>query len=186
MGLTLVSPPAVEAVTLAEVKTHLRVSGTSQDAELTSYIRSAARFVERQIERSLTTRTLKLTLDSFSDAIHLPFGPVQSITSVQYVDTAGLTQTVSPTDYTLDNASSRHWLVRNSEADWPAMLDAVNVLSITYVAGTATLAPEFEDLKPAILFQVQILEGRVLDGAMLRALQNARDEHIMPFRWLVV
>lgn len=154
MSLTLVTPPTLWPVTLAEAKQQCRVSHDDENGLIEAYIKAATNHVERILDLSLMERTWRLTLDTFSDAIELPRGPVQSVTSVQYVDEDGATQTFSSDDYTTDLLGTRQWVVLNSDASWPTILDAVNAVSVTYVAGFDELPDTFADLKAAILLLV--------------------------------
>jgi len=154
MGLTLLAPPTSEAVSLDEAKAQLRVSATSEDAYIGTLISAASRWVERYTSRSLSERQWLLTLDAFADAIELPMGPVISIDAVEYANTSGSTVTLDAENYTLDSASEPQWLVRNTGFAWPALLDAVNTVSITYTAGPEELPAQYADLKMAILLLV--------------------------------
>lgn len=151
MGLSIITPPTVWPVTLEEAKAQVRVRHDDEDAYLTSLIKAATRYVERTLSLSIAAQTWKLTLDSFSDYIELPRGPVTAVTGIEYVDEAGETQTASEALYTTDLSSSRQWIVRNSDATWPDVIDGVNAVSITYAAGM-DLAPD--DLKHAILLLI--------------------------------
>ncbi|MES2903854.1 MAG: head-tail connector protein [Pseudomonadota bacterium] len=154
MGLMLLTPPTSDPLTLAEAKAQCRVLHDDEDALIARLVTAATRHVERALSLSLIERTYVLTLDSFSDAIELPRGPVASVTSLTYSDADGVTQTVSAADYTVDLVSRPQWLVRNSSASWPATLDGVNVVSVQYVAGFDELPAEYEDLKHAIALLV--------------------------------
>lgn len=188
MGLTLVTPPTADPVTLAEGKAQCRVRHTDEDALITRLISAATRHVERVLDLSLMERTYKLTLDSFADAIELPRGPVSAVSSVQYVDANGDTQTVSADDYTTDLISRRNWVVRNSDASWPSTLDAVNAVSVQYVAGFSELPAEYEDLRHAILLIVghwyATREAATVDGA--KEVPLAVDSLLQSYRTILV
>lgn len=154
MGLTLVTPPTAEPVTLEEAKAQLNYLADDKDAYIESLIVAATRHVEKVLGLSLMQRTYRLTLDSFSGYIELLRGPVQSVLSVKYVDAAGETQTVATSNYSTDLASSRQWIVRNSDYSWPTTLDGVNAVMIEYIAGYGELPTELADLKHAILLLV--------------------------------
>lgn len=139
MGLTLVTAPSEYPVTLAQAKEQCRVIGTRSDSFLNELIADATHQAEKCLGRSIMEQTWKLTLDCFSDAISLPRGPVRSVSSVQYYDTDGALQTLDSDYYTVDLTSDPQWVVRNSNYSWPSLLDAVNVVSITYVAGFTTI-----------------------------------------------
>lgn len=149
MGLTLITPPTVYPVTLAEAKAHCRVDSADEEALITGLIAAATSYVEEYTGRSLCPQTWKLTLDAFTPSILLPRGPVASVTSVEYYDPTGSFMTVSTDDYVLDNANFPAWIVVNNA--WPETLDAINSVQITYVTGeTAPPAP----IKQAILLLI--------------------------------
>ncbi len=151
MPVSVITPPTAFPVTAAEVKTWCRIDGTAQDAEVDGLIAAATSYVEDYTGRALMTQTLKLSLDAFTDSIELSRGPVQSVTSVVYDDPDGVQQTLSADDYTVDLTSDPQWLVRNSDSSWPTIIDAVNAVRITYVAGYSTLPPA---IKQAIMFLI--------------------------------
>lgn len=188
MGLTLVTPPIAEPVTLAEAKAHLRVQHTDEDSYISALIVAATRHVEKVLSKSLMERTWRLTMDAFSDAIELPRGPVQSVTSVTYTDADGVTQTVPASDYTVDLISHRQWVVRNSDATWPTPLDAVNVVSVEYVAGFDTLPAEYEDLKHAIFLLVgHFYHSReAVSDSPKHEVPLAVDALVQPYRFILV
>src|SRR6187455_104245 len=106
MGLKLITPVNPEPVTLTDIKAALRVNGDTDDAMLTGHIRSAREFIERRIQSKIGTQTWDFVIDAFpAHEIKLPFGPVQSITSIKYDDAEGIETTVDPETYQLDNTS---------------------------------------------------------------------------------
>lgn len=152
MALELVTPPAALPVSLAEAKAWCRLEedDNSFDVVLTGSIRAATAWVEQYCGISIMERTWRLWLDRFSDSIELARGPVISVSSVKYVDGDGLAQTLSSSAYALDLVSRPQWLVRVSDASWPATLDTVNAVYVDYVAGYQELPATHEDLKIAI------------------------------------
>ena len=97
--------PASEPVTLAEAKLYLRVDGTGEDSLITSMIAAAREAAEQYLRRSLITQTWKVAYDdAMPDEVKLPFGPVQSITSVKSITSAGVETTISASTYTLNAA----------------------------------------------------------------------------------
>lgn len=158
MGLQLITPATVFPVTVGQAKVLSRVTSSSEDTLFASLIKAATGQIERELGLSIAAQTWKLTLDAFSDAIELPMGPVTSIDAVEYVDENGLTQDVDAGVYSSDLSGSRQWLVLNGGESWPAILDAVNAVSITYTAGM-TLTQD-HPLGMAILFLVDHLYNR--------------------------
>jgi uncharacterized phiE125 gp8 family phage protein len=151
MSLRLITPPTSYPVTLAEAKSQARVDGGDSDNLIETYISAATAHVESVTGRAIMSQTWELVLDDFSDAIMLPKGPVQSITSVTYYDTAEALQTLASDQYTLDNVSDPAWLVRPEDATYPEVADGVNNVIIRFVAGYSTVPPE---LKAAIMLLI--------------------------------
>lgn len=129
-----------EPVTLAEAKLHLRETDTAEDALITALISAARETCEDRIEGTIPVTGWRLTLDSFPDAIKLPRGPIASVESVKYLDTAGVEQTLSPLDYLVDTASTQGYIVPAYGKAWPETRDQINAVTVEYTAG-ASAAP---------------------------------------------
>ncbi len=73
MALNLISPPAVEPVSLAELKEFLRVDpgDTSQDNVILTIGMAARDWVENQVKRRLVQQTWRLSLDFFPGYIDM-------------------------------------------------------------------------------------------------------------------
>lgn len=151
MGLTVLTPPTIWPVTLAETKIHLRVEDTTEDALITTYIHAATQHIEQALGLTIAQKQYRLKLDALSDVIELPRGPVISIDAATYLDANGGSQTLNPASYTVDLSSDTQWIVRNSGATWPTTLAGVNAVTIDFTAGYVT-APD--DLRAAILLLV--------------------------------
>ena len=92
------------------------------------------------------TTTLDLKLDSFpcgdgsvrGSAIRVPVRPVQSVTSVKYLDAAGAEQTLTPvTDYTVyaEEDPSPCLIVPAYGKTWPSTRAVLNAVTVRFVAG---------------------------------------------------
>lgn len=127
-----------EPVTLAEAKLHLRVDGTDEDALIQGLISAARETCEDRTEGTVPVTGWRLTLDTFPDAIKLPRPPIVSVESVQYIDTAGVQQTLSPLDYVVDTASSPGYIVPAFGKAWPETRGQINAVEVEYTAGSAT------------------------------------------------
>ncbi len=144
MSYSLLAAPTEYPVTLIQAKSQCRVDGTTDDDYLNTLIAAATAHVETLIGKLIMEQTWLLSLDGFSDSIELRKGPVRSITSVKYFDADGDEQTLSSTYYTLDSVNEPQWLVRNDSYDWPTILEAVNAVNITFVAGYSTIPPSIQ------------------------------------------
>ena len=93
---------------------------------------------EHEIGGALITQTWERTLDAFpaaGGALELGMPPVQSITSVKYLDAAGTEQTLVNTAYTLDAVAAPGWVLPAAGTDWPATGDYANAVRVRFVAG---------------------------------------------------
>ena len=171
--LTVATAPTSEPITLAEARAHLRIDGNDEDALIERIIRVARETCERLSGLSFMEQTLRLYLDRFpcadgtdqptperawaglygGDAIielHRP--PIQSVTSIQYVDADGTTQTLSASAYRTDLVSMPGRISPAHGTAWPETRDVTNAVIVTYVAGAASV-----DLVPAAAGQAMLL-----------------------------
>lgn len=120
----LVTGPQVEPVTLAELKLHLRLGAdTTEDTYLAGLITAAREYVENVTRRALITQTWDYWLDEFppGDYFELPFGNLQSVSSLKYKDSDATETTMTvTTDYLVDINSEpgRIWLPYGET--WPS------------------------------------------------------------------
>ena len=156
MALKLITAPATEPVTLTQAKLQCRVDGTDEDALLTLLITAARRAAEIRTGRALVTQTWELALDAFPvSAIELPMPPVQSITSIKYLDAAGVEQTIDAANYALDSYGGlRHWALPAYGLEWPDTLDAANAVKIRFAAGYGAADAVPEDIKMWMLMSI--------------------------------
>lgn len=145
MHLDLVTAPAVEPVSLADAKAHLRVDGTDENSLITALIVAARQFVENHCEIALVTQTLRMTLPAFADAIQLERPPVVGITQIEYVNTAGTVVTVLNADNNLWRLSAgpmRPIVTPYFNASWPDTAAVPDAVKITYTAGYGAAATD--------------------------------------------
>jgi uncharacterized phiE125 gp8 family phage protein len=156
MGLKLITPPAAEPVTLADVKQHLRVTDTADDLYIGALIAAARQHLdgwEGWLGRSIMPQTWELVLDAFPcNEIKIPATPVQSITSIKFDAADGFEQTLATSAYFLDNSSLSPWVLPSDA--WPATLSAVNAVRVRFVAGYADAASVPAPIKAAIMLIV--------------------------------
>lgn len=162
MPLTLVSPPIEEPVSLTEVKLHLRLvldeagaaAYTDEDATLSGLIAAARQHLDGRngiLGRALVSQTWALTRDDLpATGIRLPLAPVASVTSVEYVDGDGVTQTLAADQYVL----SGDRVLPAYDATWPTPRAQVDAATVTFVAGYGSAAAVPQPLRQAILLMV--------------------------------
>ena len=134
------SEPAAEPVSTSEAKTHLRVSSSGDDTYIDTLVKAARRQVERTTGLSLITQTRALRLDEFpcGDHIELPYGPLQSVSSVAYLDADGASQTWSSSNYRADIYSYPPRVSLAYGVSWPTTRGVTHSVTVTYIAGYGT------------------------------------------------
>jgi len=80
--------------------------------------------------------------------------PVTSITSITYVDTDGNTQTWGSSNYVLDTAGVKPFIRLAYATDWPSIRGDINGITVTLIAGYATVAAVPQRIKQACLLLV--------------------------------
>ncbi len=141
MALIRIAAPASEPLTIAEAKLHCRVDGNDDDALITALIVAAREQAEHETGRALVTQTWELVHDAFPEAFVLRRAPIQSVTSLKYLDAAsGAEQTLDPADYLLDKDSEPGYVVPAYGKAWPATWPVPNAVRVRYVCGYGAAA----------------------------------------------
>lgn len=154
---TITAPTLLSLVSLAEMRLHCKLDvdggGTHpDDSALQIALGAAHRYAEHYTGAAIGQQTRELALDEFpAGPIQIKPAPVSSITSVKYLDTSAVEQTMDSADYTLDDYSNPPWLIAAYGTDWPSTLDAANAVKVRFVCGSNTIDPA---VKSAILLLV--------------------------------
>jgi uncharacterized phiE125 gp8 family phage protein len=179
--LKLITPASSTPITLAQAKAHLRLIDTSEDTLLADYINSATDYVQEDTGRQLVTATWRLTADRFPASaytwregvpittelltdvsFYLERCPVQSITSIKYYDQTGTQQTMSASDYVLDNTSEPARVFPALNKMWPFAQPLPASVQIDFVAGYGTA--ESGLIPPRLLSAVRLALGNIYEN----------------------
>jgi len=140
LQLQQTSAPTVEPVTRAEAKNWAKIDITDDDAIVDALVTAARRKVEQLCRRQLVQATWKLSLDEFpagDELIVLPRPPLLSVSSVKYVDTAGVTTTLAAAKYHVQGDGEPARLVPAYGEVWPETREQLGAVTVTYIAGHA-------------------------------------------------
>ena len=132
--LRLITPPASEPVSVAELRDHLRLPASGEDDFLIATIATARLLCEENIGRSFITRSYGLFLDRWpvkADSVDLPCGPVQAVTGVYLYDATGAASTLDASYYAADMQGGRLSL----HLAPPAPAQVLSGIEIRYDAG---------------------------------------------------
>lgn len=157
---SLVSSPAAEPVSLSDAKAFLRVDGSDEDGIIGNLITATRVQAENYLRRRLMTQSWKISFDGIAPAaVHLPYLPAQSVTSVTQYDR-------SENATVMD--SSRYYLTAGNEV---LMFDAYlcsHRIEMVYVAGYGDAGADVpEPIRQGMLQQIgYFYEGRGNNGNM--------------------
>lgn len=143
-SLTRQTAPAVEPVTLAEAKSHLRVDTSDDDTYIGTLIKAAREWVEEYLDRSLVHTQWVVRFDRFpyngTDDLELPRPPIvasgtATTVSLTYTMDTGGTATLSTASYRVDRNSTPGAVKTLYGGSWPAHLEDDNSVVVTYWGG---------------------------------------------------
>jgi uncharacterized phiE125 gp8 family phage protein len=161
MALKLISPPSEEPITASEAKASpsMRVSTATDDTAIAGLITTARKMAETYTLHALVTQTWELVLDGFpTGGIVVPMPPLQSVTSIKYIDTDGDETTLSALLYAVDDDSIPGLITPAYGETWPTdVRDQVNAVRVRYVAGFGDEADVPQDIKTWIKMRVGTL-----------------------------
>lgn len=151
--------PTEEPVTLDDFRGHGRVDDglIDDDAQLEEFISAARERVEQVTGAAILTQTWRFRLDAFPDysqPFYLPKSPLQSITSIQYIDLNGATQTLAASTYKVNaDTDPATWPNRVALAygqSWPSSREEIDAVTITAICGWSTVASVPRAIKQTI------------------------------------
>jgi uncharacterized phiE125 gp8 family phage protein len=138
MSLVIITGPTAEPVTLAEVKTRLRLTDTTDDALITTQITAAREYAEKMTRRSLNYKTYAAFFDSFPDCgkpIRIPVPPLIAVTAVKYLDSTLTLQTWDPTEYYVAAQQSPALIVPTPANIYPCPASVPGCVEVDFTAG---------------------------------------------------
>jgi len=159
-GNRLVMGPAVEPITLTELKTHMRISDDTDNQYLAQLIQDTVQELEDYSGLALITQSWQLTLDrwplhneqwwdgereahidviyagSKHRSLELPRYPLRTVDAVTVYDESDNATVVTIADvFDIDTSHLRGTLTLKRGAVWPTALRASAAIEIDYTAG---------------------------------------------------
>jgi len=164
-------------ISLKEAKDHLRVNTNDDDLMIKNLITAATTQAENYTWRGLTTQTWDIFHDTFSD-YEIPFGQLQSVTTVKYYDSDDSLQTLASTVYDVDTNTDPGRITLAYGQSWPSVYNKPNAIEIRIICGYAA-APEA--IKSAVKINVEMLYGNLFDNEHLQ-LKRTYESLLSPYR----
>ena len=152
--LTLVTGPASNPVTVAEIKEEVHIDESHEDSYIDGLVSAAASAIDgpRGAGTCMVSQQWKLTLDEFPVRIRIPMVPLISVDSITYTDTDGVSQTLSSAVYQVTNYGDLAIVTEAFGQSWPSTRDIPGAVVVTFTCGHATV--------PAILKRAVIMMVR--------------------------
>ena len=181
MALKLKTFPSTEPLSLAETKSYLKVTGTSDDVLLTQVITALRNSCEDWTGRALVTQTWTFWRDAFPHRerdrlphdgyfelpvdfadeaqrmIAIPRPPLQSVTFLKTYDAKNQAITFDAAKYFVDAASEPGRIVLNQASSWPTGLRPANAVEIEFIAGYGEASAVPDALKQGMLLWIKLL-----------------------------
>lgn len=182
-SLLRTAAPTTPLLTLDEVRVHVRVDEDETElAYLGSLVAVATDYIENRRSEALLDQQWTMTLDhfpGFSGGLRIPRPPLRSITSIQYVDTQGATQTLDSSLYRVLQGSRAAEVHPIYGTTWPSTLPDPGVVTVVFRAGYGTTPADVpEGLKQAAKILVATwFEQReaVLTGTIVAKVPGSAD-----------
>jgi uncharacterized phiE125 gp8 family phage protein len=155
-GLTNSTPAIVEPITIEEARKHVELpSGyAAHDPHLLRFIKAARQRAEMITGRQIVTATWDLDFDRFpcfDEPIFLPKPPLQSVTSILYTSTAGVSTTWTSSEYIV-STHREPGIIRPAFGEtYPSARNQLDSIRVRYVAGYGAQSACPELLKAAML-----------------------------------
>lgn len=137
---TITVPAATEPVSIAEARLQcsIETDETEFDDLLNRLIAAARGHVESYCATRFASQTVAVKCDAFADMARLAEAPVNSVTSIVYVDTAGADQTLLTDVYELRSDGLEASIVLKYGQAWPSIRPGSRI-TLTAVVGTASV-----------------------------------------------
>lgn len=173
-------------VTLERVRQHLRNEDLNYDDDyVIGLIRAAAKTVEGQYGLSLLTQTIVETHRKFPGYSHRPVmlrvHPLIAVSSVQYTDADGNTQTWVADEYYSGRYMNMSFIAPKVGYQFPSTLaDRPGTVTVTYTAGFGNKASDVPtDIQTALLLIIGKLYTNREDPT--QAMPTASDALLAPY-----
>jgi len=183
----LVAPTEL-AITLLEVKTHLRldIASTAQDTYLTSLIKAATLIGEKYTKRTFINTKFMTYRDFFNGCIELKRSRLQTLEAFQYSVNASFINVDSSLYYVTDETDFSK-IILKEESQYPTDIDSkLQSIAIEFTAGYGvdnTFIPA--DVKEALLSHIAAMYEDRGDCNLLSSAESALPQTTKDFYYMI-
>lgn len=171
--MILKSPPEMEPLTVAKVKTHLRVFDNNEDSLISGMISTARQHVEGFTGRALISQTWQLKCDGFPQFFNVPKAPLISVTAITYLDENGSEQTLAEDQYIVSKPTTAPGKITPAyNVCWPSTYSVADAVTLEFVAGFGDEKSVPDDIKSAMYLYISHLYDNRDGGTMPDVINN--------------
>lgn len=182
-SITVKGAAEFEPLQASEMLLPLMLDETPENESIIAgYIPVAREWIEHEITSSIVQRTTTVYLDEFPCGdIEIRLPPLQSITSITYLDTNGTSQTLSSSLYRVDATSKPGRIMPEYGETWPDTYSVNKAITIVAITGptSATLVPHAAKQALRILVKSMFDNGGVICDDVLFSVRRLLDS----IRW---
>ena len=177
LALRLQTAPTEEPISIVEAKAQCKVEHSDEDALFTTWIRAARQKLEDEFGRAFVTQTWDWQLDEFPHCGELvvPRPPLVSVSSITYVDSAGASQVLASSRYSVDTLSEPGCINLAYGENWPTTRPVRAAVTVRFVAGHGAATAVPDAIKHALLLLVEdsnAQRGQVVVGAGVNVMKT--------------
>lgn len=128
MTILVIAQPEAEPLTLAEARSHLRVTSAIEDDNITRLIKAARTRLEKETGRAFIEQTLEYRTECFPSCypyrIKIPRPCMIELQSIKHLDVDGNLQTIDPSNYSVIEGGDWESFVQPIPTfSWPQVID---------------------------------------------------------------
>lgn len=137
-------------------------TNTTGDPLLNMLITAARQHAEQELRRYLVTQTVDAYFHEFPDEdddeyLRFNLPPLQSVTSIMYLDIDGVEQTLAASQYLVDAISRPARIEPAYGVVWPASREQMNAVKVRFVAGYGAASAVPACIKNWMLMRIKTL-----------------------------
>lgn len=150
--LERIEAPAETPVSLAECKSHLRITASTEDDYIHDLLDAAVAFTDGMgaLGKAMVTQKWRQYFGPNPGSVRLAILPVQAVTKIAYYDPDGNEQTATLTDFDVFGNGQATSVQPSAGKSWPTTQDRPDAIWIEYESGYGDAADVPTPLKHAI------------------------------------
>jgi uncharacterized phiE125 gp8 family phage protein len=158
--MKIITQPTYEPLSVAEVAEYIRVDDlAAETVTIEAMITAARQYLEQYLSRYIATQTIEIAFDTFQDEMTIA-APLQSVTSITYLDGTGATQTLNANQYLVDTYQEPAVITPAFGVVYPETYDVPNAVKIRCVVGYTTGdSPDTNPMPKPLKFAMLLLIG---------------------------